>query len=119
VSSDTQGKNRWPRRRLGDVLVRHNEVVHPGERTGDATFVGLEHIEPNSGRRIGAVKESRLAPPPIQALRRAAGPPGRIPWVYLFKVDGQFRTSVIGLTVSPALLTRKRWPSGVTTNGLP
>lgn len=45
---------RWPVRRLGDVLIRHNEVVHPGERTGEATFVGLEHIEPNSGRRIGS-----------------------------------------------------------------
>jgi type I restriction enzyme S subunit len=34
--------------------VRHNEVIHPGERSGEATFVGLEHIEPNSGRRIGS-----------------------------------------------------------------
>lgn len=42
-------------RRLGEVLVRHNEVVHPGERKGEATFVGLEHIEPNSGRRTGSV----------------------------------------------------------------
>lgn len=45
----------WPVRRLGDVLIRHNEVVHPGERTGEATFVGLEHIEPNSGRRFGSM----------------------------------------------------------------
>ena len=29
-------------------------VVHPGQRTGEATFVGLEHIEPNSGRRTGS-----------------------------------------------------------------
>jgi len=55
VSRDTQEKNRWPRRRLGDVLVRHNQVIHPGERSGEATFVGLEHIEPNSGRRIGSL----------------------------------------------------------------
>ena len=55
MSRDTQEKNRWPTRRLGDVLVRHNEVIHPGERTGEATFVGLEHIEPNSGRRIGSL----------------------------------------------------------------
>ena len=54
MSRGTQEKNRWPTRRLGDVLVRHNEVIHPGERTGEATFVGLEHIEPNSGRRIGS-----------------------------------------------------------------
>jgi type I restriction enzyme, S subunit len=55
VSSPIQKSNRWPVRRLGDVLVRHNEVVHPGERKGQATFVGLEHIEPNSGRRTGSV----------------------------------------------------------------
>jgi type I restriction enzyme S subunit len=29
-------------------------VIHPGERTGEATFVGLEHIEANSGRRVGS-----------------------------------------------------------------
>lgn len=51
----TQQAKRWPTRRLGDILVRHNEVLHPGERTGEATFVGLEHIEPNSGRRIGCL----------------------------------------------------------------
>ena len=55
MSRDMQEGNRWPTRRLGDVLVRHNEVIHPGERTGEATFVGLEHIEPNSGRRIGSL----------------------------------------------------------------
>ncbi len=55
MSRDTQEENRWPTRRLGDVLVRHNEVIHPGERTGEATFVGLEHIEPNSGRRVGSL----------------------------------------------------------------
>lgn len=54
MSRTTLAGGRWPVRRLGDVLVRHNEVVHPGERTGEATFVGLEHIEPNSGRRIGS-----------------------------------------------------------------
>jgi type I restriction enzyme S subunit len=37
------------------VLVRHNEVIHPGQRTGEGTFVGLEHVEPNSGRRIGSM----------------------------------------------------------------
>ncbi len=54
MSLTPPGAGRWPVRRLGDVLIRHNEVVHPGERTGEATFVGLEHIEPNSGRRIGS-----------------------------------------------------------------
>ncbi len=51
ASSSTE----WPTRRLGDVLLRHNEIIHPGDRNGgEATFVGLEHIEPNSGRRIGS-----------------------------------------------------------------
>jgi type I restriction enzyme, S subunit len=47
---------RWPVRRLGDLLVRHNEIIHPGDRkNGEATFVGLEHIEPNTGRRTGSL----------------------------------------------------------------
>ncbi len=55
MSRGTHQSTRWPTRKLGDVLVRHNEVIHPGDRTGEATFVGLEHIEPNSGRRIGSL----------------------------------------------------------------
>ena len=54
MSRTEQQARRWPTRRLGEVLIRHNDVVHPGQRTGEATFVGLEHIEPNSGRRIGS-----------------------------------------------------------------
>lgn len=54
MTRTSQQSGRWPVRRLGDVLIRHNEVVHPGERTGEVAFVGLEHIEPNSGRRIGS-----------------------------------------------------------------
>ncbi|PYR40135.1 MAG: hypothetical protein DMF95_34300, partial [Acidobacteria bacterium] len=49
-------EDRWPTRRLGDLLIRHNEIIHPGERkSGEAIFVGLEHIESNSGRRIGSL----------------------------------------------------------------
>lgn len=45
----------WPRVRLGDVMQRYNEIVHPGDRdVGEAVFVGLEHIEPGTGRRIGS-----------------------------------------------------------------
>lgn len=45
----------WPRVRLGDVMQRYNEIVHPGDRdAGEAVFVGLEHIEPGTGRRIGS-----------------------------------------------------------------
>jgi type I restriction enzyme S subunit len=38
------------------VISPRNDIVHPRDSpTGIATFVGLEHIEPNTGRRIGAV----------------------------------------------------------------
>jgi type I restriction enzyme, S subunit len=46
----------WPRTRLGNLLKLRNEVVHPRDNpAGVATFVGLEHIESTTGRRIGAV----------------------------------------------------------------
>jgi len=48
---------RWPRRRLGDVLETRNDIIHPRNKpTGTATFVGLEHIEPNTGRQIGSIE---------------------------------------------------------------
>jgi hypothetical protein len=48
--------SRWPKKKLGKVLIQRREIVHPSDNPrGPATFVGLEHIEPNSGRRIGAV----------------------------------------------------------------
>jgi restriction endonuclease S subunit len=41
-------------RALRDVLQPRNEITHPrDDPTGDAMFVGLEHIESNTGRRIG------------------------------------------------------------------
>jgi type I restriction enzyme S subunit len=49
---------------LGDVLKLRREVVHPrDEPKGAATFVGLEHIEPGTGRRLGsdAVEMSKLS----------------------------------------------------------
>ncbi len=46
----------WKRCVLGDLIERHNEIIHPGDRAaGKATFVGLEHIEPDTGRRIGSL----------------------------------------------------------------
>lgn len=45
---------RWPTRPLGEVLVPHKDIIHPGARqSGTAIFVGLEHIESHTGRRIG------------------------------------------------------------------
>jgi len=40
---------------MGEVIDRHNKIIHPGDRVGgEATFVGLEHVEANTGRRIGS-----------------------------------------------------------------
>ena len=53
---DTSGAAMWPTNRLGKVLVPHKEIIHPGDReNGAATFVGLEHLEPHTGRRIGSL----------------------------------------------------------------
>ncbi len=44
----------WPVLPLRDVLRPRNDIVHPRDNpTGVGTFVGLEHIEPQTGRRIG------------------------------------------------------------------
>lgn len=42
---------------LGDVLSLRREVIHPRDSpTGNATFVGLEHIAPGTGVRVGSVE---------------------------------------------------------------
>ncbi|WP_049806696.1 restriction endonuclease subunit S [Bradyrhizobium genomosp. III] len=42
---------------LGDLLDFRNEIVHPKDRpAGSSIFVGLEHIERDTGVRIGAVR---------------------------------------------------------------
>lgn len=47
----------WRWVRLGDVLRLRNQIVHPRDLpSGSETFVGLEHIEPDTGRRIGALQ---------------------------------------------------------------
>jgi len=57
VDSPTVGlPSDWTLRPLGDVLRLRKEVVHPRDNPrGRTTFVGLEHIESHTGRRIGAV----------------------------------------------------------------
>jgi type I restriction enzyme, S subunit len=53
---DTSEAAMWPTKRLGKVLVPHKEIIHPGDReSGAATFVGLEHLESHTGRRIGSL----------------------------------------------------------------
>lgn len=43
--------------KLGDVLIRSTEIIHPHDNPkGIATFVGLEHIESGTGKRIGSLE---------------------------------------------------------------
>ncbi len=43
--------------RLGTILRPRNEIIHPRDHPrGEARFVGLEHVEPNTGRRIGELQ---------------------------------------------------------------
>lgn len=47
---------RWPRRKLGDVLRLRKDIVHPRNLPkGTTIFVGLEHVESLTGRRIGGL----------------------------------------------------------------
>jgi type I restriction enzyme, S subunit len=42
-------------RRLGEVIEFRNEIIHPKDNPrGTITFVGLEHVESNTGTRIGS-----------------------------------------------------------------
>ncbi len=46
----------WPMLRLGEILRLRKDVVHPYDHpNGPAIFVGLEHIESHTGRRIGSL----------------------------------------------------------------
>ncbi len=54
---DGPDAHKWPRKRLGELLHLRKEVVHPrDDPIGPVIFVGLEHVEPNTGRRIGSVQ---------------------------------------------------------------
>lgn len=47
----------WPKTKLGNLLQLRKDVVHPYDNPqGLATFVGLEHVESQTGRRIGGVE---------------------------------------------------------------
>ena len=78
--------------KLADVIKLRNDIVHPRDRpTGTAAFVGLEHIEAGSGRRIGQVPIDLAA----MTGRKATFSPGNIVYGYL-------RTS-----------TRSGWPTSM------
>jgi len=47
---------KWPVKKLGEILNLRKEIVHPREDpSGPATFVGLEHVESITGKRIGSL----------------------------------------------------------------
>ena len=47
----------WPKRHLGELLRLRKDVVHPRDKPrGKTKFVGLEHIESHTGRRLGTVE---------------------------------------------------------------
>ena len=44
-----------PRVALGEILTQRNEIIHPYDNpSGPDVFVGLEHIESGTGRRLGS-----------------------------------------------------------------
>ncbi len=66
--------------RLEDVVRQRNDIVHPSDKpSGAAVFVGLEHIERGSGRRIGQVSIDLAA----MTGRKARFSPGNIVYGYL------------------------------------
>ncbi len=57
MSATIKQPSRATRVRLGDVLRLRKEIVHPRDNpSGPAVFVGLEHIESGTGRRIGQLE---------------------------------------------------------------
>jgi type I restriction enzyme, S subunit len=45
---------KWKTVKIGDVCNRRQDIVHPKDGTkGELRFVGLEHVESNTGRRLG------------------------------------------------------------------
>jgi len=65
---------------IGSVLRFRNEIIHPRDNpTGERTFVGLEHIEADSGRRLGSNRIDLATMPG----RRAVFKTGDIVYGYL------------------------------------
>jgi type I restriction enzyme S subunit len=53
---DNHTANQWSKVRLGNILNLRKEIIYPYDNPkGPAIFVGLEHIESNTGVRIGSV----------------------------------------------------------------
>lgn len=70
----------WTSVPLGTILRLRNEIVHPRDKpSGEAIFVGLEHIESDTGRRTGEVRIQLE----LLAGRKARFHPGDIVYGYL------------------------------------
>lgn len=55
LTQDVISQRAVNRRRVGELADIVSDVVHPGDRTEPAeAFVGLQHVEPHSGVRLGA-----------------------------------------------------------------
>jgi type I restriction enzyme S subunit len=53
--STSAGESRATRVCLGDIITPRNEIIHPRDNpTGSDVFVGLEHVESGTGRRLGS-----------------------------------------------------------------
>jgi len=69
-----------PRVVLGSVITPRNDIIHPRDNTsGRGIFVGLEHIESGTGRRVGSEQIDKAA----LTGRKARFHPGDIVYGYL------------------------------------
>ena len=54
---DSPEAQTWKRKKLGDLIELRREIIHPRDNPkGAATFVGLEHVQSVTGKRIGSVE---------------------------------------------------------------
>jgi restriction endonuclease S subunit len=54
---ESEDEQNWQKRKLGEFLNLRKDVIHPRNNPkGKALFVGLEHIESATGKRIGAIE---------------------------------------------------------------
>jgi type I restriction enzyme S subunit len=54
---ESEEQQNWQKRKLGELLNLRKEVVHPRNNPrGEALFVGLEHIQSSTGKRIGVIE---------------------------------------------------------------
>lgn len=53
---DGEEAKKWKKKQLAEILIQRREIIHPKDHPkGPAIFVGLEHIESGTGKRIGSL----------------------------------------------------------------